>query len=456
MPEDRAEPGSPVLKLSVAIIPSESKTPRPDPVFLVLEPFYDPVVYAGGIEYIYGRLRAERDLVVMSFRGSESTTSGVRCQDLIKAYFELVELPPFSKSTSDGIVAATKACRDRVSAHGIHPAAYTLAASVQDMQELRVALGYEQINLYGTGFGTQLALALARSQPETIRSLTLDAAVPLEGSYQQETILSVDRILKILYASCAADEKCNKVYPNLEQVFNQVVADMNAHAPRVDTTYLAEGKNYKITVNGDRLIHVVLLVLSLGSPDMIGQLPQMIFELREGKYTILASFLGGMPGFGSYLEYAAPSDSWAGMNFYCANHVRPDQKASLLATVQAQPALYNSYLTDLVATDDAQCAAWQGASAGVPASLEPLEIPTLIMAGTMDLLNPTDWSASADRLFKGAYFLQFQGTGGIFSPVWSSCMHQTMENFIGDPTVMPNDKCFQGKFPITWMTFKLN
>ena len=61
---------------------------------------------------------------------------------------------------------------------GINTTAYTTAANAADINDLRLALGYSQWNLYGVSYDTRLALTILRDHPEGVRSAILDAVYP--------------------------------------------------------------------------------------------------------------------------------------------------------------------------------------------------------------------------------------------------------------------------------------
>ena len=53
---------------------------------------------------------------------------------------------------------------------------YTSAEAADDIEDLRVALGYSQLNLYALSYGTRLALTVARRHPASVRAMVLDSA----------------------------------------------------------------------------------------------------------------------------------------------------------------------------------------------------------------------------------------------------------------------------------------
>ena len=56
--------------------------------------------------------------------------------------------------------------------------AYNTASNAADINDLRLALGYDQVNLWGGSYGTRLALGVMRDYPEGLRSVVLDSVYP--------------------------------------------------------------------------------------------------------------------------------------------------------------------------------------------------------------------------------------------------------------------------------------
>jgi pimeloyl-ACP methyl ester carboxylesterase len=57
------------------------------------------------------------------------------------------------------------------------PRFYT-TASRTDLDEVRAALEYERVDLYGLSYGTRAALTYLRMFPERVRAVILDGVVP--------------------------------------------------------------------------------------------------------------------------------------------------------------------------------------------------------------------------------------------------------------------------------------
>ncbi len=75
---------------------------------------------------------------------------------------------------------------------------YTTAASVADVEAVRAALGVDKLILWGTSYGTKVALEYAAAYPQHVDRLVLDSVVPPAGidPFQRSTLTSVPRVLR--------------------------------------------------------------------------------------------------------------------------------------------------------------------------------------------------------------------------------------------------------------------
>jgi len=61
---------------------------------------------------------------------------------------------------------------------GVNLSAYNTQESAADIEDLRIALGYQQLNLYGVSYGSLLVLDTMRFFPQSVRSAVIDGVVP--------------------------------------------------------------------------------------------------------------------------------------------------------------------------------------------------------------------------------------------------------------------------------------
>jgi pimeloyl-ACP methyl ester carboxylesterase len=131
-----------------------------------------------------------RDLIVLDQRGAGR--SGVlRCR--------LLERTNLLQAG-----AAASRCAARI---GPRRAFYTSRDSVEDMEAVRLALGYERIALFGTSYGTKVALGYALGHPASVERLVLDSVVEAEGpsGLYLDTLEAVPRILRRLCRSACRE-----------------------------------------------------------------------------------------------------------------------------------------------------------------------------------------------------------------------------------------------------------
>ncbi len=82
---------------------------------------------------------------------------------------------------------------------------YTTQESVQDIEALRQAGGYEKLVLYGTSYGTKVALEYAERYPQHVEALVLDSVVPANGPepFAVPTFQAIGGVLSELCANHA-------------------------------------------------------------------------------------------------------------------------------------------------------------------------------------------------------------------------------------------------------------
>ena len=150
-------------------------------------------------------LLADRDLVVFDQRGTGSTEPSLDCPEITQLNYDyLTRQFSVNERVAQDAASATR-CHDRLVKAGIDPSLATSAESAADVNDLRLALGYDQWNLYGVSYGTKLALTVMRDFPQGVRSVILDSVYPLQVNLYTAPPEDFDRALKVLFESCAAD-----------------------------------------------------------------------------------------------------------------------------------------------------------------------------------------------------------------------------------------------------------
>jgi pimeloyl-ACP methyl ester carboxylesterase len=140
---------------------------------------------ADGLGELYPAYR-RRDLIVFDQRGT-GRSGLLRCRRLEHA----------------NLLAAGNAAADCARHLGRRRAFYTTQDSVEDMEAVRRELGVKRIALFGTSYGTKLALAYALRYPVNVERMVLDSVVEADGpdTLYFDTMAAVPRALRALCRS---------------------------------------------------------------------------------------------------------------------------------------------------------------------------------------------------------------------------------------------------------------
>ena len=84
---------------------------------------------------------------------------------------------------------------------------------MDDLDEVREALGYEKLNLWGISYGTRAALVYMRQHPERVRTAVLDGVAPMGLYLPLYMPRDGQRALDLLFEHCEKDANCAQGVP---------------------------------------------------------------------------------------------------------------------------------------------------------------------------------------------------------------------------------------------------
>jgi pimeloyl-ACP methyl ester carboxylesterase len=169
--EDREAKQGRRLDLSIIVLAALEPNRKPDPFFMLQGgPGDAPSFNARFYSRVFHDVRRTRDLVLVDLRGT-GKSSPLTC-------------PELAKPGSDGVfdadllsLPAVRACRARLEKNA-NLRMYTTEIAVDDLEDVRQALGYGPINLYGTSYGSRVAQVYMRRHPKSLRAVTMKGIVP--------------------------------------------------------------------------------------------------------------------------------------------------------------------------------------------------------------------------------------------------------------------------------------
>ena len=132
--------------------------------------------------------------------------------------------------------------------------AFTTQESVQDIEALRQAGGYEKLVLYGTSYGTKVALEYAERYPQNVEALVLDSVVPPEGP-EPFAIPTFQAIAGVLDELCA-NGACAGVTSNPVGDIASLAAQLRKRALS-GSVYDGSGKRHTSTLDESGLLDIL-------------------------------------------------------------------------------------------------------------------------------------------------------------------------------------------------------
>jgi pimeloyl-ACP methyl ester carboxylesterase len=432
VPEHRAVASGRTIELAVAVFKSTSDTPSPDPMVYLEGGPGGHALQALDLVFQdrFEAFLAERDVIIFDQRGVGYSKPSLDCDEYTKLSYDLLDQNISLEESEKLFIDAMLECHDRLAAQGVDFSAYNSIASAADLADLRTALGYEEWNLYGSSYGTRLALTTMRDHPEGIRSVILDSTRSLQSS-ETSTPADISRSFDKLFDGCANDPACDKAFPDLRDTFNKLVDKLEQEPITGEATNPLNGQEYDILIDGETLIGLV--IQGLYSSDIILQLPKAIhaaYNELDNSLLIRLAILNALNN-----EFLS-----LGM-FYsvrCNEEVPFDTPDALEEADDAFPQLHG--VVDQ-GTYTPICDAW-GAGKAPAIENEPVtsDIPTLVLAGEYDPATPPDDGRAAAKTLTNSYFFEFPGLG--HGPGFDGgCPQAIAITFLGDPASAPDDSC---------------
>jgi pimeloyl-ACP methyl ester carboxylesterase len=238
VPEDRRKPNGRILPLKIVVLPAKSKPPAREPVFYFEGgPGQPATKSAAAVEKLW--IRDNNDVVLVDARG---TGDGHRLDCIL----------PGSDADLQGylepIIADAKKCGAYLSGQ-VDLTQYVTPVAVRDVDDVRRALGYSKINLYGASYGSRAAIVYAKMFEKNVRSAYLSAVNPLDLRMPLYFSWSGQRALDALIDACLAEEKCKQTYPDPRGDLQTAIKRLRREPALVRVTNPATGaaENLKLT-----------------------------------------------------------------------------------------------------------------------------------------------------------------------------------------------------------------
>lgn len=424
------------VRLHVAIFASDSDNPAPDPiVYLEGGPGGDaletvPLIF----EDRFSPFLENHTFIMFDQRGTGYAQPSLACPEMIDVTLDTLDDDLSIEEAQVIQLEGLADCRERLLDEGVDLTAYNSAENAADLADLRIALGYEEWNVYGISYGTRLAQTLVRDYPSGIRSVILDSAYPPAANLQTETAVNADRAFGVFFTGCAADAACATAYPDLEQRFADLITQLNDDPILLQVLNFSDGQQYDALINGDFMVS--LLFQALYSVELTAIMPKLIDDVENGRTADLGTIISSLLFQQEFVSQ--------GMQLA----VQCNEEISFSQPGEYAPASNYPYLNTLFEASGVTgqfgfviCDLWQAGTADAIEN-QPVssDLPTLILAGEYDPITPPSWGQDVAQGFSQSYFYEFPGIGHGAS-ISADCPLDITKAFIADPTTEPDASC---------------
>jgi pimeloyl-ACP methyl ester carboxylesterase len=356
------------LPLAIVVIPAHRPHPHEGPIFYL----------AGGPgetntefvkDFVASSLRDDHDVVFVDSRGPGEghrlLCSIPHSDDHLEGYLQT----PFAPEIA-------RACRRELERR-FDLTQYSTAATVDDLDEVRQALGYDQIDLDGGSFGTYEALMYIRAHGEHVRSAYLTSLVTLENRVPLYHAQAAQWALDRMFEQCAADAACHAAYPTARQDFQAVLARIHQAPVRTAVRHPVTGATIEITLTEPAFADAVRVMMYSGARGR--EIPYLIERAKGGD-------------FGPFAETALHSsrELYANMPLGLYYAVTCNEFVDRIRPEEVEPATRGSYAGAWRVRDQmASCQEW-------PKTVLPADyfapfhstVPALLISGDTDLTPP--------------------------------------------------------------------
>ncbi len=186
VPADYDDLAAGTMRLAVAVLPALSGSAGVPVAYLDGGPGSKTLEALPFVYPMLAEMQAGRDVVVFDQRGTGFSEPSLDCSEIKELTLDLVGLALSPEEEARRALDAVGSCRDRLAGEGIDLSLFHSGANAADVDLLRAALGYDQWDLYGVSYGTQLGQTVMRDFPDGVRRVVLDSAYPLEASLLEE------------------------------------------------------------------------------------------------------------------------------------------------------------------------------------------------------------------------------------------------------------------------------
>jgi pimeloyl-ACP methyl ester carboxylesterase len=406
--ENRAEQTGRKIDLNIMVVPAINRSPNPDPLFFIPGgPGEAAVESFAGIAPAFRRINQKRDIVLVDQRGtgkshplkcltSDNSDSSLTAQAQLKAQLENCLI----KADAD-------------------PRFYTTSIAMDDLDEVRQALGYDKINLYGGSYGTRAALVYLRQYPQHVRAVILDGVAPPNWTIGPDIARNAQQALDIIFKRCTADKGCSQAFPKASAEFQNLLGSLAQKPVLLNFPDPTSGEPYSLTLTSEYFANTIFNMSY--SPETASLLPLLIdVAYRRNDLSLIAA-----QGVSTSEQVSSAISDGMRFSVLCA-----EDEPYFNTDVPQTGYMGSSFMKTLQEI----CTTWPRGD--IPANFkDPVSsnVPVLILSGEADPVTPPENGALAAQTLPNSLQIVTPGLGHI--NIYRGCVTDIATSFIDTASV---------------------
>ncbi|HUK12022.1 MAG TPA: alpha/beta hydrolase [Thermoanaerobaculaceae bacterium] len=368
--EDRAAARGRRIPLHVVVLPATGPAVAPDPlVYFSGGPGEAATREAAYVAQGWAAINACRDIVLVDARGT-GQSNGLQCAATSAHRGLQGALDEFYPR------ATVRECRRELESRA-DLRLYTTSLAVDDVDEVRAALGIERWNVCGASYGTRVVQVYLRRHGEHVRTAMMWDVLPTGARMPLTFARDAQGALDALLARCARDAVCRAAFPDAAADLWRVLDRLGQQPAAVEARDPSTGAPVRFRLTRNGLAQTVRFMLY--APVTAALVPLQAHLAAHGDLAPLARSaavysdqLSDTIADGDYLSVTCSED----VPFFTAREAAAAAEGSFLGEFRAR-------------AQAGACAEWVRGE--VPASFGERvrsDVPSLLISGELDPVTP--------------------------------------------------------------------
>lgn len=410
--ENRATKKGRKISLKIVVIPATGDKREPEPfVYFAGGPGGSATEDAVGLARAFPRILAHRDMLFVDQRGTGGSHP-LECK-----FYDPADLQTYLGYFFP--LDDVRKCREQLETNS-DLKLYTTTIAADDMDEVREALGYPRLNLFGGSYGTRAALTYLKRHPQHVRAAILQGVSPTDHFMPSDFPQQTERALQGVLAECLADKACSEAFPKIKEETQSVLAELIKGPVEVEIQKANSTDRVKVKLSRDLAAEAIRYMLY--SPVPASRVPLVLHLASQGNYVPLAQtairyrsnlVAGGSNGM--YLSVTCAEDlPW----------IKPGEGERLAA---------NTFLGDYRLRQQREaCTLWPRAEIERDYA-QPVksDVPVLILTGQWDPVTPpSNGERVAKTLTNSLHVVVPSGAHGLDGLEGMDCIDNLIVEFI--------------------------